>query len=123
VARQQELPAAAARRIAAGLRKRLARAVEEAERSASAAGEGEGPAGAGAVGPADAAGRVFEGLGESPGARCEDLWARDRGGVQPGQGGCRAADGSAGIRRARSWAPRVPCDRSSRVRPIAANSQ
>ena len=79
MARQEELPAAVARRIAAGQRKRLARAVAQAERSASAAGEGEAPAG-----PADAAGRVFEGLGESPGARYEDLWAQDRGGVQQG---------------------------------------
>ena len=84
MARQEELPAAVARRIAAGQRKRLARAVAQAERSASAAGEGEAPAGATAAGPADAAGRVFEGLGESPGARYEDLWAQDRGGVQQG---------------------------------------
>lgn len=60
MARQEELPAAVARRIAAGQRKGLARAV------------------------AQAAGRVFEGLGESPGARYEDLWAQDRGGVQQG---------------------------------------
>ncbi|WP_232001103.1 hypothetical protein, partial [Mycobacterium sp. 1165178.9] len=37
---------------------------------------------------------------------------RDRTGVVRGCSPVRAADGPAGIRRARSWAPRVPGDRS-----------
>jgi hypothetical protein len=102
----------APRGIAVGQWKRLARAVAEGARRAGVAGEGEALAGARAAGP-----------GESPGARYEDPWARGRASVRQGCWAGRAADGCAGIRRARSWAPRVPCDRSSRVRPSAANSE
>jgi hypothetical protein len=101
-----ERPAGAAARIAAG----------EGARSAGAAGEGEPPAGAVAEGPAGAAGRVFAEPEEMPGARYEDLWGGDRAGGQQGRWAGPAADGLAGIRRARSWAPRVPGDRYLRVR-------
>jgi hypothetical protein len=103
MARQEELPAVAGWRTAAGQRNPLDRAMAKGKPPAGAAG----PAGARAAGPAGAAERVFEGPGESPGARCEDLWTQDRAGVQRGCWAGRAADGSAGIRRARSWAPRV----------------
>jgi hypothetical protein len=102
------------RPIASGQGGRFARAVAADKRPADAAGEGKARPGARAVGPAGAAERVFAGPTESPGARCEDLWARNRSGEQQGCGAGRAADGCAGIRRARSWAPRV---RPSHRRP------
>ena len=55
---------------------------------------------------AAAAGRVPRKRGKGRGlAAVAARWAGDRAGVRPGRRAGRAADGPAGIRRARSWAP------------------
>ena len=112
----------AAPRIAAGQRKGLARAVAEGESPASAVAAGEAPADERAEGQGVATGRVFERPGEKPGARGVDLRVEDRAGVWQGCWAGPAADGSAGIRRARSWAPRVPGDPSFRGWRTAASA-
>ena len=69
---------------------------------------------------ADVAGRAWEKPEGKPRAALPgDRWTGDRAGVLPGRRAGWAADGPAGIRRARSWAPRIPGDQPSRVWPTA----
>jgi hypothetical protein len=79
-------------------------------KAAPVAGEGERAGAAGqarAVAVSGARVRGVEHPGEEPGAQAGDL-GEDRAGGRPGCWADRAADGPARIRRARSWAPRVP---------------
>ena len=109
--------AGAGRRIAAQQQQLAAATVREGE-PAGAGKQEELPAGGAGRGeaPVGATGRAWEKPGEKPrAAPSVGRWTAGRAGVQRGRRAGWAADGPAGIRRARSWAPRMPGDRPSRV--------
>ncbi len=117
--------AGAGRRIAAQQQQLAAATVREGE-PAGAGKQEELPAGGAGRGeaPVGATGRAWEKPGEKPrAAPSVGRWTAGRAGVQRGRRAGWAADGPAGIRRARSWAPRMPGDRPSRLWPTAARSR
>ena len=104
--------AGAGRRIAAQQQQLAAATVREGE-PAGAGKQEELPAGGAGRGeaPVGATGRAWEKPGEKPrAAPSVGRWTAGRAGVQRGRRAGWAADGPAGIRRARSWAPRMPGD-------------
>jgi hypothetical protein len=107
-------PAATAPRAAAGQEARPGSAVG-ARAAPGRAAEATAGAARAAEAPAGAAVRVWALSAEKAGARYGHLSGGGPAATRQGGGAGRVADAPAGIRRARSWAPRVPGDRSTRV--------